>query len=90
MDKDLYSKLNQEEHQTKIAGTHMVLAALEHGIGSTWISRFKVKELSSLLNLPAGCIPSEIIAFGYPENKIRPTQKKDIDDILFNVEANRF
>lgn len=88
MDKDLYSKLNQEEHQTKIAGTHMVLAALEHGIGSTWISRFKVKELSSLLNLPAGCIPSEIIAFGYPENKMRPTKRKEMDDILFNVEAN--
>ncbi|MFW5873657.1 MAG: nitroreductase family protein [Bacillota bacterium] len=29
LDQELYSKLNQEEHQTKIAGTHMVLAALE-------------------------------------------------------------
>src|SRR5690554_557470 len=38
MDKELYSCLNQEEHQSKIPGSHMVLAALEHGIGSTWIS----------------------------------------------------
>ena len=29
MDKGLYSALNQEEHQTKIAGAHMALAALK-------------------------------------------------------------
>ena len=28
MDQDLYWALNQEEHQTKIAGTHMALVAL--------------------------------------------------------------
>ncbi len=37
MDKDLFSCLNLEEHQTKIPGTHMVLQALEYGTGSTWI-----------------------------------------------------
>ncbi|RKD32464.1 nitroreductase family protein [Thermohalobacter berrensis] len=83
MDKELYSKLNQEEHQTKIPGTHMVLAALEHGIGSTWISYFKVDELSKLLNLPKNYIPSEIIAFGYPAKEMKPVKKKSIDEILF-------
>ena len=34
IDQNLYWALNQEEHQTKIAGTHMALAALEHGVGS--------------------------------------------------------
>jgi hypothetical protein len=43
MDQDLYWALNQEEHQTKIAGTHMALVALEHGVGSCWVSRFDVK-----------------------------------------------
>ncbi|MTI65612.1 MAG: nitroreductase [Firmicutes bacterium] len=83
MDKKLYSKLNQEEHQTKIPGTHMVLAALEQGIGSTWISYFKVEEVSKLLNLDKNCIPSEIIAFGYPKKKIKPKKKKSLDDIVF-------
>jgi len=50
MDKEIYSKLNLEEHQTKIPGTHMVLAALENGLGSTWISYFNVEELSELLD----------------------------------------
>ena len=45
LNQDLYRALNQEEHQTKIAGTHMVLAALEHGVGSCWVSRFEVRAL---------------------------------------------
>ncbi len=83
MDREIYSKLNLEEHQTKIPGTHMVLAALEHGIGSTWISYFNVEGLSDLLNLPENIIPSEILAFGYPEEEITPTEKKDKEEIVF-------
>ena len=83
MDQELYSKLNQEEHQTKIAGTHMVLAALEKGIGSTWISYFKVDEVAELLSLSDSYIPAEIIAFGYPENETKTTVKKDIEEIVF-------
>ncbi|HKL75340.1 MAG TPA: nitroreductase family protein [Halanaerobiales bacterium] len=83
MDKELYSKLNQEEHQTKIAGTHMVLAALEHGIGSTWVSYFRVNELSKLLDLPIGYIPAEIIAFGYPKDEMKVVKKKSIDEVVF-------
>ncbi|MBF8436193.1 nitroreductase family protein [Halanaerobiaceae bacterium Z-7014] len=83
MDKELYSKLNQEEHQTKIVGTHMVLAALEHGIGSTWVSYFKVDQLSKLLGLPESYIPAEIIAFGYPNDEMKVTKKKSIDEIIF-------
>ena len=65
MDKELYSYINMEEHQTKIPGTHMVLQALEYGIHSTWISYFDVVKVSNLLGLPELCFASEIIAFGY-------------------------
>lgn len=83
MSDDVYSRLNMEEHQTKIPGTHMILAALEHGIGSTWISYFDVDKLSKFLNLPSDCIASEIIAFGYPEANYEMTEKKKIEDIVF-------
>lgn len=83
IDKELYSKLNQEEHQTKIAGTQMVLAALEHWIGSTWIYYFRVDQLSKLLGLPESYIPAEIIAFGYPNDEMKVTKKKSIDEIIF-------
>jgi len=83
MDDELYSFLNMEEHQTKIPGTHMVLAALEHGIASTWISYFDVDKISKLLNLPKECIASEILAFGYPSNKKEPLKKKKLEEITF-------
>jgi nitroreductase len=83
MDQDLYWALNQEEHQTKIAGTHMVLAAQEHGLGSCWVSRFEVRALSELLSLPNGILPAEILVFGYPEHPQKPVPKKHLDEVVF-------
>ncbi|MCM1992142.1 nitroreductase family protein [Oceanirhabdus seepicola] len=81
--KDLYSKINLEEHQTKIPGSNMVLAALEKGIYSTWISYFNVEDLKTLLKLPINCYPSEILAFGYPDGEIKISSKKSLDEIVF-------
>lgn len=83
MDDELYTRLHMEEHQTKIPGTHMMMAALEHGVGSTWISLFKVDEVSQLLNLKKPLIASEIIAFGYPAKKTEVTPKKSLNEIVF-------
>jgi nitroreductase len=83
MDPHLYWALNQEEHQTKIAGTHMAMAALEHGVGSCWVSRFEVSKLARLLNLPESHFPAEILVFGYPEKKIKPLRKKGLEELLF-------
>jgi nitroreductase len=83
MDQDLYWALNQEEHQTKIAGTHMALAALEHGVVSCWVSLFDVKRLARLLNLPRGYMPSEILVLGYPGEERKLTGKKDLDEVVF-------
>lgn len=89
MEDKVYSVLNMEEHQTKIPGTHMVLAALECGISSTWISYFDVEKISELLKLPITCIASEIIAFGYEANRKEPIKKKRLDEIVFyNVFRN--
>jgi nitroreductase len=83
MDQELYWALNQEEHQTKIAGAHMAMAALEHDVGSCWVSRFEVKRVAELLHLPKGVIPSEILVFGYPRQKRHPAQKKALDEVVF-------
>lgn len=83
MEKELYSYLNIEEHQTKIPGTHMALQALEHGVYSTWISYFDVEKVSMILGLPKFCIPSEIIALGYPASYESTREKKKIEDLVF-------
>ena len=81
--RELYWALNQEEHQTKIPGTHLVLTALEHGLGSCWVSRFDVKALGELLQLPCHCLPSEILAFGYPVFTQEQRSKKSLDELVF-------
>lgn len=83
MPQELYWALNQEEHQTKIPGTHMVLAALEHGLASCWISRFSVMGVAELLKLPDHCLPSEMLAFGYPVLAQEPRHKKSLDELVF-------
>ncbi len=83
MDQDLYWALNQEEHQTKIPGTHMILAALEHGVGACWVSWFEVKRLAQLLNLPRGYLPSEMLVMGYPARPGQAAAKKALRDIVF-------
>jgi len=83
MDNDMYNALNQEEHQTKIAGSHMVLAALEKGLGSTWVSYFDVNKVSDILQLKASCIASEILVFGYAAEEKEGAKKKDLEALVF-------
>jgi nitroreductase len=59
------------------------MAALEHGIGSCWVSRFEVRRLGELLHLPPGCLPSEILIFGYPVQAHKPSPKKGLDEVVF-------
>jgi nitroreductase len=84
MDQDLCRALIQEEHRTKIAGTHMALVALECGVGSSWVSRFGVKRPAKLLKLPGGCMPSEILALGYPGEDRKLTGKKKSGEVVFH------
>ena len=60
----------------------MVLAAMEHGVYSTWIGCVDCEKAAELLGV-TGYYVSELIAFGYPKNERSPTPKKDIDDITF-------
>jgi nitroreductase len=67
--RELYEALYMEEHQTKIPGTQMALAALEHGIGCTWVSYYNAREVARILHLPQGYLASNILAFGYPDEE---------------------
>jgi nitroreductase len=83
MPRGLHSALTLEEHQTKIAGAHMALVALEHGIGSTWISLFDVERVARLLHLPPDILPSEMLAFGYPATAPKQKPKKPPEEVAF-------
>jgi len=89
MDQDLYWALNMEEHQTKIAGAHMALAAWEHGVGSCWVSRFRVSRVAKLLYLPASCLPAEILVLGYPAQRRSPAKRKRLAELVFRDQFER-
>lgn len=61
----------------------MVLAALEHGVGSCWVSPFELQKLTQLLRLPANHLPSEILVFGYPDGQPMPRKKKALKELVF-------
>ncbi|MCL2527602.1 MAG: nitroreductase family protein [Defluviitaleaceae bacterium] len=86
LDCKLYSAVNMEEHQTKIPGEHMVIAALEHGIYSTWISSMDCEMVGELVGAK-GYLVTNVIAFGYPKCHKEPTPKKTLNEITF---ANQF
>lgn len=82
IDRELYAIVNMEEHQTKIPGEHMVLAALEHGIYSTWISCVDCERVEDLLGV-RGYHVTNLLVFGYPEKSRPVTPKKSLEDITF-------
>ncbi len=82
MDYDLYAAINMEEHQTKIPGEHIVLAALEHGIYSTWISSVDCEKVGEIIGIQ-GYLVSNVIAFGYPKQSKEQTVKKPLNSITF-------
>ncbi len=75
MDHRLYVAIHMEEHQTKIPGEHMVLAALEHGVYSTWISSLDCERAGEIIGAQ-GYLVTNIIAFGYPKRQKEPTEKE--------------
>ena len=82
LDKNLYAVINMEEHQTKIPGEHMVLAAMEHGVYSTWVSSIDCEMVGELIGIK-NYLVTNVIAFGYPEHPQEPTPKKDLASITF-------
>ncbi len=61
----------------------MALAALEHGVGCTWVSCFEVRSVARIINPPQGYFPSEILAFGYPAKPGRHAEKKSLGELVF-------
>ena len=49
-----------------IVTTHMMLAAAELGLGTTWVGYFRPEPLVEFCQLPAGIVPVAMLPIGYP------------------------
>jgi nitroreductase len=74
------------EIDTSIVATHMMLAAWDLGIGSTWIMHFIPEAVKEEFQLPDYLEPIALLMMGYPavDAKVYPghTQKKTMDQIV--------
>lgn len=88
MDRTLYECVNMEEHQTKIPGEHMVIAGLEHGLCSTWISSVDCEAVAEIVGAE-GYLVTNVIAFGYPLAPRAAAPKKSLADLAFTNHFQR-
>jgi nitroreductase len=59
-----------------IAGEHLVLQALELGLGSCWIGWFHARKAKKVLGVPRSWKVVSLLALGYPAEKKKEKEKK--------------
>ena len=57
---------------------HILLLAVDNGLGTCWVGAFNENEALKILNLPSHIRPVAIISIGYPKGKVTPTPRMDI------------
>lgn len=65
-----------------IAMEHMVLAAVELGLGTCWVRAFEPEKVMKLLSLPTECYPLALLTVGYPREDPEPRPRKQLKEIL--------
>ncbi len=84
-----YDGKDLAETDAGIVTTHMMLEAVNLGLGTVWICNFEPSVLRMEFNIPAEWDIVNILAIGYPDGALKPsdrfdTERKKIEDIVFN------
>lgn len=67
-----------------IVGTHIILAAADLGLGSTWVGSFDDKIFAKAFDLPENIVPAALFPIGYPKAEPSPlhTERKTIEEVV--------
>lgn len=65
-----------------IAVEHLCLSAAEQGLGTCWVCNFDVERCKRVLSLAANEEPTVLIPIGYPADKPKEKQRKDIELVV--------
>ncbi len=60
-----------------IAGSHIVIGAMEYGVASCWIGAVKRDKVAEILKLPENLNVQDIVALGYPMQKSKSVEMTD-------------
>lgn len=65
-----------------IALEHMVLAAVEKGLGTCWIGAFDPEKMGTHLGVPKGLVVTACLALGYPDEAPEARGRKTMNDLV--------
>jgi nitroreductase len=65
-----------------IAAEHIVLQAIELGLGTCWIGSFYHDQLAKLINLPQDYVIVGLLPLGYPDDEKVTRNLKSIDEVV--------
>ncbi len=65
-----------------IAMEHIALAATAEGLGTCWIGAFHQDQVRQVLGIGEDAKVIEVMALGYPADKLRPKDRKSLDEIV--------
>jgi nitroreductase len=61
---------------------HILLLAVNYGLGTCWVGAFDENQVSKILNLPLYIRPVAIIPIGYPRGEIETNSRIDTKDLI--------
>jgi nitroreductase len=73
-----------------IAVTHMMLAAVEEGLGTCWIGAFSQEKVKEILSVDKGGVVVTVMPLGYSKAERTPAKsRKRLEDIVRNETYSR-
>jgi nitroreductase len=61
---------------------HMVLVAVEEGLGTCWIGAFFEDRVKQILNIPEHIKVVELLTLGYPKEFPKPTERLTLEEMV--------
>ena len=68
-----------------IAIEHIVLKAVDLGLGSCWLGRFDRDKLQEYLKLDESIYPVVLLPVGYPDQSPKPRPRFDLDKLILKT-----
>ena len=65
-----------------IAFEHIVLEAVELGLGTCWIGAFEENKVKKVLNIPGKLRVTILLTVGFPAEKPKPRPKKPLEQLI--------
>jgi nitroreductase len=73
---------NSHEVDATIAMDHLILAAMDEGLGTCWIAAFDPAAAREVLGLPEGVVPIAFTPLGYPADSTPAKKRRPLADLV--------